>query len=66
MIPPFDIFRVTQDNQPIWVEPASTLEDARARVMELGEFYPGEYFIFSQQTGNRIAMTVAPPEKPLK
>jgi hypothetical protein len=66
MIPPFDIFRIAQDNQPLWVEPASTLEDARARVVELGELYPGEYFIFSQQTGHRIAMTVGSPEKPLK
>jgi hypothetical protein len=63
LIPPFDIFHVAQDNQPVWLEPASTLDGARARVKELGKSRPGEYFILSQITGRKISITVAPPEK---
>ena len=63
MIPPFDIFRVTQDSQPLWLEPASTLDDAKARVIELGKSRPGEYIIFSQKTGHKISIMVARQEK---
>jgi hypothetical protein len=63
MIPPFDIFRVIQDSQPLWVEPALTLEEATARVNELGKSRPGEYLIFSQKTGHKISIMVARREK---
>jgi hypothetical protein len=62
MIPPFDIFRVVEGGQPLWCEPASTLEDAKARVQELGRSRPGEYLIFSQKTSHRISILVAPLE----
>jgi hypothetical protein len=63
MIPPFDIFRVTQDSQPLWLEPASKLDDAKAPVNELGKSRPGEYIIFSQKTGHKISIIVARKEK---
>jgi len=63
MIAPFDIFRVMQDSQPLWLEPASTLDDAKARVNELGKSRPGEYIIFSQKTGHKISIMVARQEK---
>ena len=63
MIPPFDIFRVTQDSQPLWLEPASTLDDAKARVNELGKSRPGEYLIFSQKTGHKISIMITEQEK---
>ena len=59
MIPPFDIFQVVEGRQPLWLEPASTLDDARARVNELGKSRPGEYLIFSQKTGHKISVIVA-------
>jgi hypothetical protein len=58
LIPPFDIFLVADDGNPVWIEPAETLEAAQARVAELGATNPGEYFIFSQKTGNKVAITV--------
>ena len=58
MIPPFDIFRVLQDGQPLWLESASTVEDARARIKKLGEFCPGEYLILSQKTGHKLSILV--------
>lgn len=63
MIPPFDIFRVVQGSQPLWLEPALTLDDATARVNELGKSRPGEYLIFSQKTGHKISIMVAKQEK---
>ncbi len=64
MIPPFDIFRVTEDSQPLWIEPEVTLEDAKARVNDLGKSRPGEYLIFSVKTGHKISITIPPPEIP--
>ena len=63
MIPPFDIFRVVQGSQPLWLEPALTLDDAKARVNELGESRPGEYLIFSQKTGHKLSIMVTQQEK---
>jgi hypothetical protein len=60
LIPPFDIFQVIDDRQPLWVESASTLEVAKARVKELGKDRPGEYLVFSQKTGRKISITVPP------
>jgi hypothetical protein len=58
LIPPFDIFRVSEDGVPVWIEPAETLEGAQARVAELGATHPGEYFVFSQKTGHKLSITV--------
>jgi hypothetical protein len=57
LIPPFDIFVVAEDGNPIWIEPAETLEGARARVAELSATRPGEYLIFSQKTGHKLSIT---------
>jgi hypothetical protein len=56
MIPPFDIFRVESDNQPVWVEAAPTLEDAQSRAEKLALSLKTEVWIFSQRTGNKIAV----------
>jgi hypothetical protein len=60
MIPPFDIFYLGHDGY-IWQEPAESLESAKLRVQQLGSSRPGEYIIFSQKTGNKLFITVAPP-----
>jgi hypothetical protein len=64
MIPPFDLFQVMQDTQPLWLEPASTLDDARAGVNELRKSNPGEYLIISQKIGHKISIMIARLEKP--
>jgi hypothetical protein len=58
LIPPFDIFLVADDRNPVWIEPAETLEGAQARVAELGATRPGEYLVFSQKTGNKLSITI--------
>ena len=57
MLPPFDIFRVGDDEIPVWVETVETLDDAKARIRELAKLSTAkEYLIFSQQTQNRISI----------
>jgi hypothetical protein len=58
MVPPFDIFRVAPDGQLLWLEPAATLDEAKARVQDLGASNPGEYLIFSHKTGHKISIRV--------
>ena len=58
MVPPFDIFRVLNDQEPLWIEAAMTLDDAITRVRQIGAAQPGKFFIHSQKTGVEIAMTV--------
>jgi hypothetical protein len=53
MIKPFEIFRVT-DGRAVWIESASELEEAHARIVQLAANQPGEYVIFSYQTGETI------------
>jgi|HubBroStandDraft_2_1064218.scaffolds.fasta_scaffold06463_7 hypothetical protein len=65
MIPPFDIFYVSHDGY-IWQEPAESLESAKLRVQQLGISRPGEYIIFSQKTGNKLSINVAPPNTTLE
>ncbi len=62
LIPPFDIFKVSEDSQPLWREAASTLDLAKARVHEMGKSAPGEYLIFSQKTGHSISMVIPKPQ----
>lgn len=64
LIPPFDIFKVSEDSHPLWLEPASTLDLAKARVQEMGKSAPGEYLIFSQKTGHSISIVVPRLQKP--
>jgi hypothetical protein len=63
LIPPFDIFRVLEDSQPLWLEAASTLDLAKVRVHEIGKSVPGEYLIFSQKTGHSISIVVPKLQK---
>ncbi len=58
LVPPFDIFRVLNDQKPLWIEAAVTLDDAIARVRQIGAAQSGQYFIHSQKTDVEIAMTV--------
>jgi hypothetical protein len=60
MFSQFDIFRLHHDGAPVWVEPASTLDDAQERVQQLGTSEPGEYIILNQRTGHKIPIKVAP------
>jgi hypothetical protein len=56
VIPPFDLFRTEADGSVKWVGACVDLDAAKARVLELSAALPGEYFIFSQTTGNRLSI----------
>jgi DNA invertase Pin-like site-specific DNA recombinase len=54
--PPFSIFKTRDDGSLQFVEGADSLESAKERVEELAKFWPGEYVIMNQQTGERRAL----------
>jgi hypothetical protein len=54
MVPAFDIFRIEQERAPMWVEAASSFDEAKDRVRQMSEGRSGEYFIFDQTTGHKV------------
>jgi hypothetical protein len=56
MIPAYDIFRFHMDGAPIWLEPANTFNDAKARIQQLGATQPGDYLILNQKTAEKIPL----------
>lgn len=58
MIPPFDIFKLVDDQEPVLIESEKSLEGAMARVGILRDFTPGgDYLIVSRVTGKQILLT---------
>ena len=55
----FDVFKVAGNGEPILIEVAQTLAAARARVIGLQEWFPGNYLIVSQATGKTMLFTSA-------
>jgi hypothetical protein len=55
-IPAYDIFRAEADGAVLWLESATTIDEARARAQELAANSPGEYFILSHRTGNKLGI----------
>jgi hypothetical protein len=60
-VPSFDIFKTEANGSVLWRESATTLEQARARARELAAVAPGEYFILSHRTGNRLRIEPSHP-----
>jgi hypothetical protein len=58
VIPPFQIFKVAEDGQPIWVQSSLTFDDANARILDLGHAFPGTYIIHSQKSGYQTVITI--------
>jgi hypothetical protein len=54
MIPPFDILRVDSYGQLVRTGTAETLDLARLHIKILMASEPGEYIIYSQQTGHKM------------
>lgn len=44
-VPRYEIFQKLPDSQPAWVESATSLDDAKTRLKQLAEMFPGHYFI---------------------
>lgn len=57
MIPQYDIFRIKK-GEYVWLQATMTLDDAEARIQELGAAEPGEYLIFNEKNCDRILLTV--------
>jgi len=55
MVPQFNVFRV-EENGLRWVESASSLATATARVRELAAHSLGEYLVVDQRTGEKYAI----------
>jgi hypothetical protein len=54
MIPPFDIFRVGTSRLVVRKGTAETLDIARLRIKILMESEPGDYIIYSRETGHHM------------
>jgi len=52
---PFDILRRHFDGSFIWLEGASDLNIARARLQTLQAHVPGDYFVFDQASQQIVA-----------
>ena len=55
MVPQFNVFRM-EENGLRWLESASSLAAATARVRELGANSLGEYLVVDQRTGEKYAI----------
>jgi len=64
MVAPFDIFRTEADGTLRWFGAASDLDIATKRVRELATSSPGNYFVFSQTTGNKLKIKPESPDEP--
>ncbi len=56
MLPPLDIFRVESDGHLVWRAAAETLATAQRRVRILMASEPGDYIIYSQETGRKTVV----------
>ncbi|HEY4951531.1 MAG TPA: hypothetical protein VIH88_14435 [Candidatus Acidoferrales bacterium] len=54
----YDIFRDLAETGPIWIEAVQGLDNAKARLTELLEAHPGNYFIFDPLAAKVIASAV--------
>ena len=55
MLATLDVFKM-EDGAYVWKAAADTLELAKSTVQRLASNSPGEYMIFSQNTGNKIVV----------
>jgi hypothetical protein len=53
VIPPLDIFKLEPDGHLVWKGTAEDLGTAKLNVKVLATNSPGDYVIFSQQTGDK-------------
>jgi hypothetical protein len=52
--PLFRIFKVQNDGHLHFVEAVHAFDDAKRRVREIGDVWPGEYVIDNEETGERL------------
>lgn len=52
--PLFRISKVRDDGSLHFVEAMQTLDEAKARVKQIGKLWPGDYVIDNEETGERV------------
>jgi hypothetical protein len=57
--PHLDILKRTEDGSFVWMEAANDLSLAKARMQQLLDGDPGEYFIFDQRSQQIVAKMAA-------
>ena len=57
MLPPFDIFRVEDNGEVLWIKSADDLKTARLAVEKLIAASPHKYIIHSHNTNNDLVIT---------
>lgn len=50
----FRISKVRDDGSLHFVEAMQTLDEAKARVKQIGKLWPGDYVIDNEETGERV------------
>jgi hypothetical protein len=60
----YDIFRELAETGPIWIEAVQGLGAAKARLTELLEASPGNYFIYDPLAAKVIASAVKSAQTP--
>jgi hypothetical protein len=53
--PQLDILKRTEDGSFVWMEAANDLSMAKARLKQLVDNTPGEYFVFDQRSQQIVA-----------
>jgi hypothetical protein len=54
MNPLFDIFQMVPVDRVLWLGTAESLEEAQARIRELGAGSPGKYLVLCTRTGTGL------------
>jgi hypothetical protein len=57
MLATFDLFRAHSDGSVEWLGVFPKLEAARKKIQELQASSSGEYFVFNQETGDKLYFT---------
>jgi hypothetical protein len=52
--PLFRISKVRDDGSLHFIEAINTLDEAKARVRQIGKLWPGNYVIDDEETGERV------------
>ncbi len=60
---PFCIFKLQGDGNLHFVEALATFDEAKTRVREIGELWPGEYGIENVETGERVFVSTRDERK---
>jgi hypothetical protein len=54
---PVDIFRV-EPKGVLWLESLASVDEAQARIRQIGLQNPGEYVLLNQTTGNKLTIKI--------